>query len=100
MVIMPFNINETVKIRLTDYGRQLHRADWEEWNKQLPKAFHEYHPPKEDKNGWSQWQMWDLMKQFGNHCGLGCRPPFETTILIPVKSDSFLKRLFKKLLKW
>ena len=45
----------------------------------------DYIPPKEDTEGWSTWQLWDLMQRFGQHFYLQNTPaqmPFETTIEI------------------
>lgn len=79
---MWFNINYEVKIRLTDVGRKAHRknhddlfADW----KEPPR----YSPPVEDAEGWSTWQLWVLMHEFGPYLFNGCNVPFETTIEIP-----------------
>ncbi len=82
-----FNINYNVKVRLTKFGKELHRQRWEDfWNSygkfeyQFP-----YTPPKEDENGYCEFQMWELMEKFGPYCGLGCEPPFDTVILINEK---------------
>lgn len=74
-----FNINEWVSVRLTDLGRAHHRADFDQWTKEAGLNL-EYRPPKEDAEGWSKFQMWNLMHLFGPLCGLGREVPFETTI--------------------
>jgi hypothetical protein len=81
-----FNINYTVKIRLTEYGKELHKKDWEDfWNSKGRLDEFPYTPPKTDPEGYVEFQMWDLMKKFGSYCGLGCEPPFDTVILINEK---------------
>ena len=75
---MLFNINRAVRIRLNDYGREIHFRQWQAIMPHMP-----YRPPKEDENGWSKWQLWDLMNQFGAHVGLGMRLPFDAAIEIP-----------------
>ena len=47
-----------------------------------------YTPPKEDENGYVEFQMWNLMQDFGAYCGLGNELPFETVILI---DEEYLK---------
>ncbi len=85
---MKFNINETVRVRLTDYGRAVLRDDWQSttniyYASPEQRAIRgEYKPPKEDEHGWSEWQLWALMEAFGDHTGLGCRLSFETEIEI------------------
>jgi hypothetical protein len=78
-----FNINETVKVRLTKYGKELYKKQWVDfWNSVGRLEENPYTPPEEDENGYVQFQMWDLMEKFGNHCGLCRELAFETVILI------------------
>lgn len=78
-----FNINNTVKVKLTEQGKLIYR---EEWNRIFgDKSGFTYSPPKEDENGYSNWQMWSLMETFGNYMDMGCDCPFETDILIEFK---------------
>ena len=79
-----FNINDTVMVRLTEYGKAKHRESHEKFYKQLGMNV-EYTAPKEDEDGWSKWQLWDLMSEFGQHISLGGRVPFETTIRLANK---------------
>lgn len=76
---MKFNINHKVKVRLTDIGRTIHRKDFD----QLGMKSLNYAPPEEDSRGWSEWQLWELMRLFGPHLYNGCCVPFETEIKIP-----------------
>jgi hypothetical protein len=80
---MLFNVNESVKVKLTDFGREIHYRQWQAIMPHLP-----YRPPTEDEDGWSKWQLWDLMSQFGAHVGLGMRLPFEAAIELPDPSTS------------
>jgi hypothetical protein len=75
---MLFNVNYTVKVKLTDHGREIHFWHWQSIMPHLP-----YMPPKEDEDGWSKWQLWDLMSQFGPHVGLGMKLPFDAFIEFP-----------------
>ena len=67
--MVSFNINDYVCVRLTDEGRKIltqqHR-----------------HVPAEDSDGYSKWQLWELMSVFGQHLYNGCIVPFEMTIKI------------------
>lgn len=69
-----FNINNKVRVKLTDRGRKIHFDNFKEL-----KLF-QYSPPKEDEDGWSEWQLWVLMQEFGKHLENGCNIPFETEI--------------------
>lgn len=84
---MKFNINNNVKVKLTDFGRKVHRENINKTFEFIPKFrtdeyYNQYYKPKEDKDGWSKWQMWDLMANFGPHIRLGGQVPFETEIEI------------------
>lgn len=82
---MEFNINDTVKVKLNDFGRAIHRDNWLAsqrviWERGV--IGFPYREPIEDDEGYSKWQMWDLMKQFGSHMYLGGMMPFDSKILI------------------
>jgi hypothetical protein len=82
--MMDFNINECVSVQLTDHGRAVHAA---EHAMLLAKtgASLTYRAPKEDSDGWSRWQLWELMRSFGEHIGMGMEPCFGAVIRIPAK---------------
>lgn len=78
---MDFNINEKVRAKLTDYGRQaLARQHVEFWKGVGVPAPYPHTPPKEDADGWSEWQLHSLMSDLGHLCVMGAPLPFETTI--------------------
>ena len=75
---MLFNINDVVRVKLTDRGREAHH----EWHNRLFRDYlpqNPFVPRKEDADGWSVWQLWYLMWVFGDQIR---RPPllFDTTI--------------------
>lgn len=64
------NTNECVWIKLNECGRELIRAT-------------EHRTvPAEDSNGWSMWQIHDLMYTLGPLCQIGLNTGFETDILL------------------
>ena len=78
-----FNINHSIKVRLTKFGKELHKKEWEDFWISVGRLHQfPYTPPKEDENGYVEFQLWGLVKHFGPYCGLGQEPPFETVILI------------------
>ena len=78
-----FNINDTVKVKLTEYGKYVLRKEWEHILSGNPNF--EYMPPQEDDEGYSTWQMWSLMETFGKYITMTGNLPFETNILIELK---------------
>lgn len=76
-----FNVNDWVRVRLTDLGRAIHRKRFRELNATLPiTADFSYRPPNEDKDGWSDWQLHYLMQTFGPQMGCCSDLVFETEI--------------------
>jgi hypothetical protein len=64
---MKFNVNNLVRVKLTDHGKKILQND-------------AINLPKEDKDGWSEWQLWGLMSNFGQYLYNGCELPFEINI--------------------
>lgn len=79
---MEFNINDIVKVKLTDVGLRIHKERWKVLNKRNPSVFHSYSPPVVDENGYTRYQMWELMERYGSAVGLAKHLPFETEIVI------------------
>jgi hypothetical protein len=81
-----FNVNDKVRVRLTDTGRRILKLNHDAvFIGELAEKY-PYEPPKEE-DGWSEWQMWSLMNELGQHCRMGCPQPFETTIQIVKEID-------------
>jgi hypothetical protein len=76
-----FNINDEVLVKLTDLGRARLQLNHEELFA-VGVRKHPYAPPKET-DGWSRWQLWTLMREFGPHVRNGGLLMFETEIEIP-----------------
>lgn len=72
-----FNLNDSVWVRLNDRGREIHRSVWTDTMRGVKNWA--YRPPVE-VDGWSRWQLWVLMQDFGPSISLGTNPPFETEI--------------------
>lgn len=77
---VPFNINDNIWVKLTDEGRAIHKQHYEEIIASFPRMNLTYEPPKEDENGWSCFQAWDLIHIFGPHIYIGRTPPFSTEV--------------------
>ena len=78
---MNFNINNMVQIRMTQSGHQDYADHLASLGAFSSAGLVDYHP--EDENGWSTWQLWEVMSVFGPHIDHGVEPVFETTIIIP-----------------
>lgn len=75
------NINDSVRVKLTDIGIGILRQRHEVIRSQIPNHG-KFEPPVTDDHGWATFQLWDLFQIFGQHIYMGCRMPFETTIKV------------------
>jgi hypothetical protein len=79
------NINSNVKVKLTKFGKEYHKQRHIDfWSGCQGNGF-PYVPPKEDADGYCEFQLWRLMEIFGSLCKMACELPFETVILIDDK---------------
>ena len=101
---MELNLNEIVFVKLTDHGRAIHKANHERiFTSRL--AVIPYEQPKEDAEGFSTWQLWGLMEEFGQHMGLGKENCFDLTIRIgntsrEIALEKSLRRCLKEAEEW
>jgi len=87
---LKFNINDEVRVRLTDIGREIYFHKNDKMNERIhcfkgkpfPQKF-----PEEDADGWYTTQLWELMKLFGRHINMGSKNPFETEIILLSKNN-------------
>jgi hypothetical protein len=81
-----FNVNCTVKVLLTEHGKQLLERDHNQfWGSRGMLDKFPYVPYKPDADGYVKFQLWTLMDKLGKYCGLGSEMPFDTVILIDEK---------------
>jgi len=79
--MIKFNINDYIKVKLTTVGLQ----ELEKQHNELAEVFPSlglFVKPKIDADGYSKFQLHNLMRKFGNIISLTSPLPFETTILI------------------
>lgn len=71
--MIEFNVNDKVQVKVTERGQKI-----------LAERYkgHDAIRPKPDADGWTTYQLWCLMADFGEHLFNGCNPPFETRIRI------------------
>lgn len=78
-----FNINEYVYVKLTDYGKEILKERRKTLNEVLiSKGIEPFTNDlvKTDKDGYTQFQLWELMSIFGNFISVSSKIPFETII--------------------
>lgn len=76
-----FNINHQVKVKLTEAGIAELKRQNDELNKVFPKANLPF-SVNVDEEGYTSFQMRDLMSRLGVHMDFNHKIPFETNIII------------------
>lgn len=71
------NLNDRVRIKLTDLGREVvvknHNALYGDKAHLYPVDM-----PVPNDDGWCEMQLWEVMREFGEHMSLGGKPVIET----------------------
>lgn len=92
------NLNETVKVKLTDYGKDVYYHQFDDLNKRIIKNGGkpiEPHFPKEDENGYCEMQLWGLMELYGNYMAMEHQnvfKPFEIIYEYELKENDLINR--------
>ncbi len=81
----PFNLNSSVRVRLTDKGREVLRQNHERDLAGLLKAYPFVAPSEVD--GWTTFQLWRLMQEFGPGMSMGSDLTFDTCMEIEVETS-------------
>jgi hypothetical protein len=83
-----FNMNHYVRVKITPHGKKCLRKNHDDLAKSYGgKLGFPLRLPKTDKDGWTRFQMHDLMATFGKHMYFGCQVPFETEIEILLENS-------------
>lgn len=67
------NLNEYIKVKLTDLGKEIYYHQYDDLNKVLGKTICTPLPPKVDENGYSIFQLWNFIELYGSYIGM-CKP--------------------------
>lgn len=69
---MLFNVNDEVRVRLTEGGWDVLREKYQ--HALFEEGYQHLRVEAEENDGWLQFPLWDLMVTFGPHMKIG-RPP-------------------------
>lgn len=61
------NLNELVKVKLTDLGKDIYYHQYDELNARLGRVIYEPIFPKEDDKGYTLFQLWNFMEIYGKY---------------------------------
>ena len=64
------NLNEFVKVKLTDLGKDIYYHQFDKMNQQWGRIVCKPSFPKEDAEGYTKFQLWDFIEIYGKHIGM------------------------------
>ena len=64
------NLNESIKVKLTDWGKEIYYHQYDRTNQIAGKEICKPKFPKEDENGYTEFQLWCFMELYGEHMGM------------------------------
>lgn len=97
------NINDKIKVKLTEHGRSILEKDVTNTLSML-KGFNyqDYSPYHTDEEGYTEFTLWDFMRIFGSHFQMGCQQIIEKNeiIFLPVMCQEYAVALFNEYIKY
>ena len=68
-----YNINDKIKVKLTEHGKDILEKDITDTLGMLKNFnYQKYSPYYTDKDGYTEFTLWDFMRIFGSHFYNGC----------------------------
>ena len=64
------NLNEPIKVKLTDLGKEIYYHQYDRTNQIAGEKICEPRFPKEDENGYTEFQLWCFIELYGEHIGM------------------------------
>lgn len=84
------NLNESVKVRLTDLGKDIFYHQHDRLNQRFGRIICKPAFPKEDAEGYTKFQLWSFMELYGEHIGMA-KPnvikPLEIVYELPKEAE-------------
>lgn len=64
------NLNEPIKVKLTDWGKEIYYHQYDRTNQIAGREICKPRFPKEDENGYTEFQLWCFIELYGEHMGM------------------------------
>ena len=64
------NLNELIKVKLTDWGKEIYYHQYDRTNQIVGRKVCKPMFPKEDENGYTEFQLWYFIELYGEHMGM------------------------------
>ena len=67
---MCINLNEPIKVKLTDWGKEIYYHQYDRTNQIAGREICKPRFPREDENGYTEFQLWCFIELYGEHIGM------------------------------
>lgn len=67
---MKINLNESVKVKLTDLGKEIFYHQYDRINQIAGREICKPMFPKKDENGYTEFQLWYFIQLYGKYIGM------------------------------
>lgn len=64
------NLNESIKVKLTDWGKEIYYHQYDRANQIAGREICKPRFPREDENGYTEFQLWCFIELYGEHMGM------------------------------
>ena len=64
------NLNEPIKVKLTDWGKEIYYHQYDRTNQIAGKEICKPSFPREDENGYTEFQLWCFIELYGMYMGM------------------------------
>jgi len=64
------NLNKPIKVKLTDWGKEIYYHQYDRINQIAGREICKPSFPKEDENGYTEFQLWCFVELYGEHMGM------------------------------
>lgn len=64
------NLNESIKVKLTDWGKEIYYHQYDRTNQIAGREICKPRFPREDENGYTEFQLWYFIELYGMHIGM------------------------------
>ena len=81
------NINDIIKVKLTDLGKDIFYHQYDELNKRYGREVIKPRFPGVDEDGFTKIQLWHFMNIYGPHIWNGCKPFIENNAIYICEED-------------
>ena len=81
------NLNEVIKVRLTDLGKDIYYHRYDMINEFAKEEVIKPKYPKEDENGYTKFQFWDFIALYGSHIGIAMPTVIQPLEIIYEKAE-------------